>query len=152
VVVEKCPIEFEDSRNKFLSLVNRGGLITPSDLIYLCCLEAAKLQKCILNDFETEQLFISFSDHRSIFSGLLAKRIENSGNLGDIFSASCNSGHPFYTFIPTIANKFFHVVIKNFMSERNDAIHASRKRAVSDGKEKKCQLKKKCQKLSSNSF
>ncbi|TRY80306.1 hypothetical protein TCAL_15477, partial [Tigriopus californicus] len=63
-VFDNCLSDFKLASKEFTDQVNRGGLMTPSDLIHMTCLCCLQLQCLIFDDKETEQLFLSMSDHR----------------------------------------------------------------------------------------
>lgn len=136
---------------QFLDLVNRGGLMTPSDLLYLCCLTAFKLHKDIFKTKDTERVFLSCQYQLDVFMSIFNIKAMRSTHLNDLFSLNCEECcKTFLSFVPLILRKFFHVMMKNFIEMRNSEIHKSRKREAKKS-EKEDPGQRKCKKLQSDS-
>jgi len=123
-------IEEEDTkkREEFLQSVSRGGLVTPSDLVYLASACALHLKGDIFDGGIIQEKFLSAKNPRATFVAVLQKQMCNSVDIYETFNQSCSVGHSFLSFIPTIGSKMFNCASKNFITELNDTIHASRKR------------------------
>lgn len=122
--------EEKSAKEAFINSVNRGGLVTPSELIYIVCVHAVQLKKEIFDGSDVQELFLSFGSPRSVFVKTLTKQINSTPESAAIFNKSCDESHDFMSFVPTIATRFFNCMSKNFISSVNDSIHASRKRAA----------------------
>ncbi|QQP50271.1 Hypothetical protein FKW44_011218, partial [Caligus rogercresseyi] len=48
--------EGSSKKEEFLQLFNRGGLVTPSDLVYLSCMPALQLKAEFFDDDYTQEL------------------------------------------------------------------------------------------------
>ncbi|QQP53561.1 Uncharacterized protein FKW44_006078, partial [Caligus rogercresseyi] len=53
--------EGSSKKEEFLQVLNRGGLVTPSDLVYLTCMEALQLKAELFDDDYTQELFLASS-------------------------------------------------------------------------------------------
>ncbi|QQP52644.1 Putative LOC101234561, partial [Caligus rogercresseyi] len=115
-------------KEEFLQLLNRGGLVTPSDLVYLTCMHALQLKAELFDDDYTQELFFASSFPQAVFVNILTKKISNTSASDSIFGQVCDSPHSFQAFVPSIAAKFFNCMSKNFVQSINDKIHAGRKR------------------------
>ena len=62
------------AKDEFLSLVNQGGLIKPSDLLFLTCVHAAAFFKYIKSKEYIFNMLINSSNPRSVFSSLFMKK------------------------------------------------------------------------------
>ena len=135
------------AKDEFLPLlVNRGGLIKPSDLLFVTCVHAAAFFKYIKSK-EYISNMINGSNPRSVFSSLVMKKIEDNDETAALLNNECNQ--PFRLLIPQIAMKIFYIMAKNFINERNDNIHKERKREVNSKLNKRDKYMMKQQKLSS---
>lgn len=117
-----------EEREEFMRSVNRGGLVTPSELVYIICVHAMLLREDIFDGGEIQKFFRSFEFPRSVFVSVLQKKLDNTPESDKILNQTCNDAHSFSKFIPDIARRFFTCLSKNFTSSLNDKIHASRKR------------------------
>ena len=56
------------------------------------------------------------------------KLLKNDLATDSILAQTCDSGHRFEEFVPSVGTKYFNIFAKNIVSEMNDKIHTSRKR------------------------
>ncbi|QQP50769.1 Uncharacterized protein FKW44_011893 [Caligus rogercresseyi] len=120
--------EGNSKKEEFLQLLNRGDLVTPSDLVYLTCMHALQLKAELFDDDYIQELFLASSYPQAVFVNILTKKISNTSASDSIFGQVCDSSHSFQAFVPFIAAKFFNCMSKNFVQSINDKIHAGRKR------------------------
>jgi hypothetical protein len=127
----------EDSLEKteFLRAVDRGGLVTPSELVYVICVHALQLKEELFDGGEIQEMFLATGSPRSAFVSILRRKIDGTPEAEQLFNQKCDNDHTFLSFVPTIATQFFNCMSKNFVSTLNDRIHASRKRAPKESKE-----------------
>ena len=136
------------AKDEFFSLVNRGGLIKPSDLLFVTCDYAAPFFKYIKSKEYIFNMLINASNSRSVFSSHFMKKIEDNDETAALLNDECRSNHSFRLLVPQIAMKIFNIVAKNFINERNDNIHKERKRKVNSKLNKRDKYMMKQQKLS----
>jgi hypothetical protein len=110
------------AKEDFLKAINRGGLVTPSELVYVTCLHALQLREEI---FSSDDVFLQSANPRLVFVETLNSKIFNSPEVHRLLSVSCDNCHMFLEFVPTIAMKLFNVFLKNFIATINDEIHAA---------------------------
>ena len=138
-----------DSKEKFLEQINRGGLFTPSDLLYVCVLHARQLYKEIHDKGGVEKIFLQMSNQRDVFSACFELKLKSDDNASDILDQTCKDGHKFSERIKSIGARIFNIFSKNFIAELNDNIHADRKRKEK-ADEKKSPSARKVKKLQSD--
>jgi len=129
------PTEHEEStlREKFLQQVNRGGFVTPSDVMFLFCLHADKLKTVLFADENAKKAFLACSSPKNAFAALLLLKLEERE--GFLFPNECELGHSLKATWKKSARSFCNCVFKNFVAEVNDREHAKRKRQEKgDGK------------------
>ncbi len=113
---------------KFLESVNRGGLSTPSDLCYIACLYVFNIFNEIMEREETKVQFLETQEPRKVFCELIILRLDLDF-ANELLDIECNAGHSF-TKGPMlkIGEKMFNIMMKNKVSETNQAIVDARKR------------------------
>ena len=139
--------EAGDSKNSFLQQVNRGGLLEPSDVVYVTSSHCWQLFKTIMDNEQHKETFLSYSNPRRAFIMLHHKLLAEGDDTKPITLTKCQAGHKYDEYIDTITVTFFNTMSKNFIRQHNDAIHADRKRKSCTDKNSKCS--KKISKLSS---
>ena len=117
-----------DKKEEYLEMINRGGLFTPSDSLYICVLYARKLFQKIHDKGDNEKRFLAMGNQRDIFSACLQIKMEWDDNSAAILEQKCQLSHTFSDQIKRIGDKIFNTFSKNFIGELNDKIHKDKKR------------------------
>ena len=126
--------DFTRAKEDFLKSIDRGGLVTPSELVFLISFHANQLHDEVFTGGEIQKRFLATESQQSSFVELFRRKMENSPSAENIFNQKCNKGHCFLSFVPTITAQFFNCVAKNFAGRLNDEINrTSRKRAPTEG-------------------
>jgi hypothetical protein len=136
-------------KEDFLNSIDRGGLVTPSELVYIVCVHAIQLKEELFDSGELQKRFLSSANPRAIFASILNEKITSYAECEELLNQKCNASHKFLTFVPVIASKLFNCLSKNFISKLNDEVHAARKRGGGDAS-KSTAAKRKIAKLQSN--
>lgn len=128
-------------KETFLQSINRGGLCTASDLVYIACSHVFNFHEKIFGDAEFQKLFLSLPSPRDVFINSMILLVEEREWLVKaIFESTCDSGHPFRDMFPAVAKCIFNICSKNFCSEKNSIIHKGKKRktpSISSSKQSK---------------
>ncbi len=119
--------ELEEGKS-FLSAINRGGLIKPSDILYITCLHAAELYRFIKDDYLLRKKLIGSRNSRSLFVEVFIRKLDEFDHTKKILSAQCQSKHDFRTHVRHVTTVMFNLFAKNLAAELNNVIHQSRKR------------------------
>ena len=117
-----------DSKRKFLDQINRGGLFTPTDALYILVLHGRQLYKEVMNGREFEKKFLGLQNQQSIFTAMFEMKITNDTNAAAILEQSCEHSHKFSERIHSISDRIFNTFSKNFTAEINDKINQERSR------------------------
>jgi hypothetical protein len=117
-------------KSKFFNLLNRGGLIAPSDLLYSFVMHGWCLYKTIFDIGDCKSLLLNASNSRNVFIDVSLQYIENYPDANFMFQVSCSKNHKFKNISKQVFSKLFNVMIKNFVADENSNIHASRKRCT----------------------
>ena len=63
LVDDTLPLECKE----FLDSINRGGLIKPSDILYLACIGAWEIYTLVMDNVDSKMEFLASKNHRSVF-------------------------------------------------------------------------------------
>ena len=121
-------VDIPDDCNQFLNAINRGGLIKPSDIIFISCIASWKVFKSIMDNDDCKSYLLACKYQRPVFVKCLLTHIKDSDTYSGILATTCTKHHSFSTIINRVAEKFFNVMVKNFVSEVNSTTHANKKR------------------------
>ena len=113
-------------------MVNRGGLLKPSDLLYMTCLNCWALFEKVMDNTEIKSMFLEFINSRQAFikmtHTLLSEMPEYKAQ--DVHCHEQES-HSFLNYLETFSRIFYNCMAKNFVKEINNVIHSERKRSAS---------------------
>lgn len=116
------------TKESFLKMIDRGGLMYPSELVFVTTKCAVKMRDEISNDTEIRSLLMSFANPRDVFSMCFENRINGSEEINRLLFHSCEDEHSFLSFVSAIASTTFNFTAKNFLTSINDRVHDNRKR------------------------
>ena len=134
-----------DSRRKFLDQINRGGLFTPTDALYICVLHGRQLYKEVMDKGENEKKFLDIQEQQNVFSSMFEMKMMNDSNAAAILDQSCEHGHKFSARIKSIGYRVFNTFSKNFAGEINDKINlekSKKRKRKSEDKSKSSEARK----------
>ncbi len=114
----------KDLSQRFLTQVSRGGLMHPSENVFLFCIMTEKVRENIFGDTESKKLFLSCAMQKDVFMSILSNVFSSIGTFPHI----CKDGHPLQKFWKMAGAAYVNCFIKNLTSETNDFLHAGRKR------------------------
>ena len=129
---ENLTDEISREKEEFVSLVTRGGLLKPSDLVYVTCVHAWSLYHSIKDSNDAFNLLLSSSNPRTLFTEFFITILEDNDSMTETLKTSCGNGHTFLTFAKRAVSTFFNLMAKNYVSNMNDQIHAGKKRTDSN--------------------
>ena len=109
-------------KNDFLNQVNRGGLVTPTEVAYMACMHIYSFFEIIMKTEETKNILIKAVNPRRIFVNALEKMMSMSSHTESLLSMSCENGHDFLPMFLKISASLFNLMMKNFVSEMNSII------------------------------
>ena len=133
--VQSINFDCIDARQEFIADVSRGGLLKPSDVVYITCMHAFVISKSIKNNYDAFNFLLDTSKPRYVFTKYFLNLIDESNCLTPITNSTSRSGHNFALYVPKVSDILFNVMAKNYVSEMNSSIHAGKKRNTGmDGK------------------
>ncbi len=107
--------------------INRGGLVYPSEEIYLTCLAAWNFYEEIREQKDAKDFLFEQSKAKEIFVESLLGLCESSSGF---LSISCDNGHTFQRSFCETAGKMFSIFARNLCTEVNSVIHQEKKRKL----------------------
>ena len=131
----------------FMEMIDRGGLVYPSELVYTTTLFAVKLQEEIFRNKDIKEKLLQSENPRDVFVFCFQRRVEASEKMDEVLNQLCTEGHSFYSLVPELAKRTFNFTAKNFVTAINDTVHENRKRHING----KTSENRKVTKLSSDS-
>ena len=115
---------------KSANSINRGGLIKPSDIVYMACSGAWEVYTLIMDNAESKKEFMASKNHHSVFNACYITYLQSRDKFGDLLKFRCLNDHSFENFFKQISEKFFNVMAKNFVSETNSVTHSLKETKV----------------------
>ena len=112
----------------FVDEINRGGLIKPSDIVFITCVISWDVYSQIMENIEAKSTFMSSKMHRRVFNFVVQEKIKDDDRYIDILKTTCLQNHLFVDLFTKVVNKFFNCMCKNFASEINSNVHRNKKR------------------------
>ena len=132
----------------FIDTISRGGLIKPSNLLFVTCMHASDLIQYIQNNPTILRYMYNSVDSRSVFVEAFICKLKENTDTQSILNACCTKGHEFKTNLRKVIGTLFNIFAKNMVTECNNKIHADRKRnkdKTNDMKRDQCEMReKKC--------
>ena len=93
------------AKDEFISIVTRGGLLKPSDIVYITSAHAWAMYCHIRDDDVCKNILLSSSNPRHVFCATFVEKLhENETNA--ILTSSCVNGHLFEDFSPNSISSF----------------------------------------------
>ena len=117
-----------DKKEEFLKQINRGGLFTPSDAMYILVLFARQLFKQIFDRMEKQDYFMSLKSQREVYKECFVLKLQSDKSTAAILEQECENSHKFSEHINSIGHRVFNTLSKNFVEEIKSKIHEDKKR------------------------
>ena len=115
-------------KDSFFKQVNRGGLLPPSDIVFITSLHIYKSYQDIMEDESHRSILLKYECPKKAFSKLQYMLMVEGDETKVIINSKCSSGHQFGRYVEPLADVLFNIMSQNFIREYNDAIHQERKR------------------------
>ena len=121
--------EFDtDCPQQYLNAINRGGLCTPSDIVFITTLHAHELFNHIFDDILIKEQLLASTNPRSIFIKVFMNKMVQNENTHGLSQITCESSHLYSDFMEKNSRIIFNIGSKNYVNELNSDIHSKRKR------------------------
>ena len=122
-----------EAKEEFLRLITRGGLIKPSDALFVACCHSWLLYQNIVNNDNSKNVLLASHNSRETFIEVLIQKLDHNYFKDNIKKAG---------------QTMFNLFAKNLINDRNSAIHQTHKRIIKDPKSST--NSRKLKKISSN--
>ena len=120
--------ELVKSADEFTISISRGGLIHPSDLLYLVCVHAWAMWIKIRDDKKIFREFMGKSNQRNVFVESFMEKLTEAECTQPIINAACNQKHSFNSITKIACTVIFNGMASNLSKVQNSKMHAGRKR------------------------
>ena len=112
----------------FLNAISRGGLVKPSNLLFITCMHASDLYQYIREDEKLLSELLNSENAQTLFIETFLCKLEEVEETNSILKVSCSKGHLFKDYVRHAAATMFNLFAKNLVAEYNNEIHRDRKR------------------------
>jgi hypothetical protein len=120
----------KENTSTWLDQVNRGGLITPSQLSVISLAHAWFFFETLMKNPSSKTFLLStVSNQMSVFVRALTLKMKEVSETKTILDTVCVDGHKFQKHFQEISGRMFNIASKNLVTEINSVIHASKKRS-----------------------
>ncbi len=120
-------------KDAFLRKVDRGGLLYPTEEVYMSSLAAWSFYQEIRQNQDASALLFGQTSAKHIFVKCMMG-LKSSTNYLDI---QCSSGHKFDNIFGLVVVKMFNIFMRNLCTETNSEAHAQKKRKAGDASQRK---------------
>ena len=110
-----------------LDIINRGGLIKPSDIVYSSYVVAWDVYPRSMESYEAKSYFLSCKMQRNVFLKVVMIETHANENYTGILETTCINEHSFADIYEKILTTFFNVMCKNVLSKLNLPLTKQRK-------------------------
>jgi hypothetical protein len=119
------------TRDKLLSLVNRGGLVTPTDIIFFTSVYIYNFLNALMAIPECKSRLLAFPEQSSLFVNALRLQMKKDEIGRQICEEKCKNGHSFSIIVDKTALKLFRICFQNIAKTINDQIRVGKKQKSS---------------------
>ena len=140
----------ENIKEEFVRNITRGGLLKPSDLLYVICTHAHMMYTFIINDEQKKEILLASCNPRKVFVETFIQKCESNEFANIILENMCNQGHSIRPFIVKALTTMFNIFAKNLIADNNSEIHQKGKRKVNIDNAKSSSSARKLKKLISS--
>lgn len=116
----------EQAKERLIRQVNRGGLVSSTDLCYLTCRIAWNFYKdMVTNEPVRKKVFASVNSHECLLVLIYEVAKQESS---EVLEQKCTEGHSFDGSFKRLCSTMFNMCLSNYTQEVNDVVHEGRKR------------------------
>ena len=137
-----------EAKEEFIAAVSRGGLMKPSNYLYMAAVNATVMYNYIRNDNELFKSLLATENPRDTFIECYLSLTENDSNSSELLKVKCSKGHLHDKHVRRTAFTVFNISAKNFAAQKNDEIRNTKKTHA--GNVKRSQPARKIKKVQSN--
>ena len=92
IIIQDNEENIAPEEQKYLSLINPGGLIKPSDVVYVSCMHAWNLCTFTMKDERLSQALLSANNSRAVCVRVLLQEMEQNSCTNQLLHEKCVSG------------------------------------------------------------
>lgn len=122
VKIAEWSVEESSSKKEFLNQVNRGGLVTPTEVAYIACMHIYSFFEIIMKTEEAKKILTQAVNPRKVFVRAIEQMMKMCSNTEALLNISCDNGHEFLPIFKKISASLFNLMMKNFVADMNSSI------------------------------
>ena len=96
-----------EGRREFISKLSRGGLLKPSDVVYITCIHAFVFYQSVKDNTVTFEFLVNSTELMSVFTKSFVDILNESNSIVSILNTDCKKGHKFSLYLPQLTNICF---------------------------------------------
>ena len=101
----------ENIKEEFVRNITRGGLLKPSDLLYVICTHAHMMYTFIINDEQKKEILLASCNPRKVFVETFIQKCESNEFANIILENMCNQGHSIRPFTVKALTTMFNILV-----------------------------------------
>ena len=138
--MDNCEEDDAHSRKYLLEQVNRGGLCTPTELIYRSCLYNWNFYRTLSAQGSFLDEVYKSRNSKATYVHMATSLMAEGELSSQILKEHCSCNHSFETVFPKICYKMFNLMTRNYTFRINDSIR--KKNRLSSGSKLSIQTRK----------
>ena len=131
------------AKEAFVSAVSRGGLLRPSDAMYLAAVNATLLYRYISKDNELMKSLLETINPRDTFVDAYMTVTASDNTALTILKMKCKNEHQFSKYLRRTAFTIFNISAKNYAAKLNDVIRTDKAAKTTENAKKSLQKRNK---------
>uniref|UniRef100_A0A0K2VIC1 Putative LOC101234561 [Hydra vulgaris] n=1 Tax=Lepeophtheirus salmonis TaxID=72036 RepID=A0A0K2VIC1_LEPSM len=119
---------------RLIEIMSRGGLSTPSDILYLTSVYASSLFDYIFDNEEEKTYLMKSPNPRALFVATFMERMAESSDIvvEAMMNTTCDRGHKWASLLNKITQVLFNIMNKNIIVKRKNNISVQSRKRLSN--------------------
>ncbi|MCP4487858.1 MAG: hypothetical protein GY820_11150 [Gammaproteobacteria bacterium] len=120
----RVPEETDINAKLFLEQINRGGLVSPSTIVFATCLKCWDMFSKLKKSEELSAKFLGLKNHKRGFMEIVAACLRADDDFCSLPDVCwlCDSSHPF---LENISRRFFNCLMKNYVIRLSNSVRVA---------------------------
>ena len=135
------------NHSQLIEIVSRGGLSTPTDLLFSLVCYLFNFYTNISNSKEAKSVLFSSTNPLKCFTQAVLLQLEDDDEAKDYLFRECIDDHSNRKFVQSAAGKMFKLFARNLMAEKNDSVRKNVKRKAQNSSSKTATRSKNARKI-----
>ena len=119
-------LEILEAKEEFIAIVSRGGLLKPSNYLYIAAVNATVLYSYIKNDDDLMKSLLATENPRDTFMDCFLKLTNTDELSAELLKVECAQKHSHRKHLQRTAFTIFNISAKNYANQRNNELRAQK--------------------------